>query len=107
MTGPAEFDARTCRVNFWPTKPAAVHRCRHRHPVGQTLIVIFDRGRVQREGGPVEQIRPGDVVFFEPGEKHWHGAAADTGMSHIAIQEPQDGEVVTWMEHVSDADYGA
>ena len=105
MTGPAEFDARTCRVNFWPTKPAAVHRCRHRHPVGQTLIVIFDRGRVQREGGPVEESCQGDVVWVPAGEKHWHGAAPDTAMSHIAIQEAIDGSAVTWMEKVSDADY--
>lgn len=77
----------------------------HTHPLGQTLFVTFGVGRVQRVGGPVEEIRPGDVVFFEPGEKHWHGAAPDTGMSHIAIQEVENGEVVTWMEHVTDAQY--
>lgn len=77
----------------------------HTHPLGQTLIVTFGRGRVQRENGPIEEIHPGDVVWFEPGEKHWHGAASDTGMSHIAIQEVQDGEVVTWLEHVTDAQY--
>lgn len=79
----------------------------HTHPAGQTLIVTFGRGRVQREGGPVEEIRQGDIVWFPAGEKHWHGAAPDTAMSHIAIQEAVDGSTVTWMEHVSDADYGA
>lgn len=79
----------------------------HTHPLGQTLIVSFGRGRVQREGGPVEEIHPGDVVWFAPNERHWHGAAPDTAMSHFAIQEVQGGEVVTWMEHVTDADYGA
>ncbi|MFV0358751.1 cupin domain-containing protein [Tropicimonas sp.] len=79
----------------------------HTHPLGQTLIVSFGRGRVQREGGPVEEIRPGDVVWFAPGERHWHGAAPDTAMSHFAIQEVHDGKVVTWMEHVTDAEYSA
>lgn len=77
----------------------------HTHPAGQTLIVTFGRGRVQREGGPVEEIRQGDVVWFPAGEKHWHGAAPDTAMSHIAVQEAIDGEAVTWLEKVSDADY--
>ena len=77
----------------------------HTHPLGQTLIVTSGFGRVQREGGPIEEIRPGDVVWFEPGEKHWHGAAPDNGMSHIAVQEALDGEVVEWMEQVSDHDY--
>jgi len=79
----------------------------HRHPVGQMLIVTQGMGWVQREGGPREEVRPGDVVRFEPGEKHWHGASATTGMSHIAIQEAQDGGAVTWMEQVDDADYRA
>ncbi|XDB00397.1 cupin domain-containing protein (plasmid) [Sulfitobacter sp. LCG007] len=79
----------------------------HTHPLGQTLIVTAGLGRAQRAGGPVEEIRPGDVVFFAPGEKHWHGAGPETGMSHIAIQEVQDGKVVDWLEQVSDADYGA
>ena len=78
----------------------------HTHPLGQTLIVLFGRGRVQREGGPIEEIHPGDVVSFAPGEKHWHGASPDTAMQHIAIQEAQDGNVVTWLEHVSDEQYG-
>lgn len=77
----------------------------HTHPAGQTLIVTFGRGRVQREGGPVEEISQGDVVWFPAGEKHWHGAAAETAMSHIAIQEAVDGATVTWMEKVTDEDY--
>ena len=77
----------------------------HTHPAGQTLIVTFGHGRVQREGGPVEEIRQGDIVWFPAGEKHWHGASPDTAMSHIAIQESIDGSPVTWMEKVSDADY--
>ncbi len=72
----------------------------HTHPLGQTLIVLSGLGRVQREGGPIQEIRPGDVVWFEPGEKHWHGAGPTTAMSHIAIQEHLDGKVVDWMEHV-------
>ncbi len=77
----------------------------HTHPLGQTLIVTSGLGRVQREGGPIEEIRPGDVVWFEPGEKHWHGASATTAMSHIAIQEEQDGSAVEWLEHVTDEEY--
>ena len=77
----------------------------HTHPAGQTLIVTFGRGRVQREGGPVEEIAQGDVVTFPAGEKHWHGAAPDTAMSHIAVQESVDGSPVTWLEPVSDGDY--
>ncbi|MCC6728743.1 MAG: cupin domain-containing protein [Chthonomonadales bacterium] len=79
----------------------------HAHPLGQTLIVTFGRGFVQREGGPIKEIRQGDVVWFAPEERHWHGAAPDTGMSHIALQEVKDGQVVTWMEHVTDAEYRA
>lgn len=77
----------------------------HTHPLGQTLIVTVGFGRVQREGGPVEEIRPGDIVWFEPGEKHWHGAGPETAMSHIAIQEKLNGSPVDWLEPVSDADY--
>lgn len=79
----------------------------HTHPLGQTLIVTFGLGRVQREGGPIEEIRPGDVVWFAPGEKHWHGASPNTAMSHIAIQENLDGKAVDWMEKVSEEDYNA
>ncbi len=78
----------------------------HTHPLGQTLIVTAGMGLVQHEGGPIEQIRPGDVVWFEPGEKHWHGASPSTAMTHIAIQEKLDGKVVDWLEHVTDEQYG-
>ncbi|HEY1941285.1 MAG TPA: cupin domain-containing protein [Roseiarcus sp.] len=77
----------------------------HTHPLGQTLIVTAGVGRAQREGGPVEEIRPGDIVWFLPGEKHWHGAAPTTAMTHIAIQEAFDGKVVDWLEKVSDEQY--
>ncbi|NHT77723.1 cupin domain-containing protein [Rhizobiaceae bacterium CRRU44] len=77
----------------------------HTHPLGQTLIVTAGSGLVQREGGPIEAIRPGDVVWFEPGEKHWYGASPTTAMTHIAIQEHLDGKVVDWLEHVTDAQY--
>jgi quercetin dioxygenase-like cupin family protein len=77
----------------------------HTHPLGQTLLVLSGLGRVQREGGPVEEVRPGDIVWFAPGEKHWHGASITCAMSHIAIAEAEGGSVVTWMEKVSDADY--
>jgi len=77
----------------------------HTHPLGQTLIVIAGAGRVQREGGSIEQIRPGDVVQFAPNEKHWHGAAPTTAMTHIAIQEALDGKAVDWLEKVSDEQY--
>lgn len=79
----------------------------HTHPLGQTLIVTSGCGWVQRVGGPVEEIRPGDVIWFPAGEKHWHGATATTAMSHIAIQEKQDGKAVDWMEKVSDEQYRA
>jgi quercetin dioxygenase-like cupin family protein len=78
----------------------------HTHPLGQTLIVTAGCGWAQREGGAIEEIRPGDVVWFAPGEKHWHGAAPTTGMTHIAIQERSNGKVVEWMEHVRDDQYG-
>ena len=79
----------------------------HSHPLGQTLIVTAGCGRVQREGGPIEEIRPGDVVWFPPGEKHWHGASPTTSMTHIAVQEALDGKNVDWLEHVSDEQYGS
>ncbi|AWB06621.1 cupin domain-containing protein (plasmid) [Azospirillum humicireducens] len=78
----------------------------HTHPLGQTLLVTSGLGRVQREGGPVEEIRPGDIVWIEPGEKHWHGAAPHCAMTHIAIAEMKDGKVVDWLEPVTDAQYG-
>jgi quercetin dioxygenase-like cupin family protein len=79
----------------------------HTHPLGQTLIVTFGSGRVQREGGPIEEIRPGDVVSFAPGEKHWHGASPMTAMTHIAIHEALDGKTVDWLEKVTDEQYQA
>lgn len=104
LFNPAASDrVQGAHVTFEPGARTAWHT----HPLGQTLVVTFGRGLVQREGGPVEEIGQGDVVWFAPGERHWHGAAPDTGMSHIAIQEVQDGQVVTWMEHVTDADYPA
>ncbi|MBV9590901.1 MAG: cupin domain-containing protein [Hyphomicrobiales bacterium] len=77
----------------------------HMHPLGQTLIVTVGVGLAQREGGPIEEIRPGDVVWFPPGEKHWHGAAPTTALTHIAIQEALDGKNVEWLEKVSDREY--
>jgi quercetin dioxygenase-like cupin family protein len=77
------------------------------HPLGQTLIVTSGFGRVQREGGPIEEIRPGDVVWFPPNEKHWHGASPETALTHIAIQESLDGKAVEWMEKVSDEQYNS
>jgi quercetin dioxygenase-like cupin family protein len=88
-------------VTFEPSARTAWHT----HPLGQTLIVTAGYGRAQRWGGPVEAIRPGDVVWFAPGEKHWHGAAEATAVTHIAIQEKLDGKVVDWMEPVSDEQY--
>ncbi len=97
---PARVDGAS--VTFEPGARTAWHT----HPLGQTLIVTAGCGRVQRWGGPVEEIRPGDVVWFAPGEKHWHGAALATAMTHIAVQERLEGKAVDWMEQVSDAQYG-
>ncbi|KEO52017.1 cupin domain-containing protein [Thioclava pacifica] len=100
------FDAERVQgasVTFQPGARTAWHT----HPLGQTLVVTAGEGRVQRWGGPIEVIRCGDVVWFPPGEKHWHGAAPDTAMTHTAIQEVQDGKAVDWMEKVTDAQYGA
>ena len=77
----------------------------HTHPIGQILIVTAGCGRVQRQGGPIEEIRPGDVVWFPSGEKHWHGASPTTAMTHLAIQEQLNGKAVEWMEHVTDEEY--
>ncbi len=77
----------------------------HTHPLGQTLIVTAGCGRAQRWGGPIEEIHPGDVIWFPPGEKHWHGATPTTAMTHIAVQEQLDGKTVEWMEHVGDGQY--
>lgn len=92
---------QTACVTFEPGARTAWHK----HPLGQTLIVIAGCGWVQREGGPVEEIRPGDVVWISPGERHWHGATRTTAMTHIAVQERKDGKAVEWMEHVTDAQY--
>ncbi len=118
--GPSDWFTGTVRIDalFNPAAPDRVQGAHvtfepgartawHTHPLGQTLIVTSGLGRVQREGRSVEEIRPGDVVWFEPGEKHWHGASPQTAMTHIALQEVKDGKVVDWMEHVTDAEYGA
>ncbi len=99
----AEAPARaaSAAVTFEPGARTAWHT----HPLGQRLIVTFGRGLVQRWGEAIEEIHPGDVVWFEPGEKHWHGASPATAMQHIAVQEALDGRAVDWLEHVSDAQY--
>ena len=116
--GPAELFTGTVRIDplFEAPDPARVRGSSvtfepgartawHTHPLGQTLIVTAGCGVAQRWGGSIEEIRPGDVVWFPPGEKHWHGAAATTAMTHIAIQEALNGKTVDWLEHVSDAQY--
>jgi quercetin dioxygenase-like cupin family protein len=113
--GPAEWFTGTVRIDapFRGEAPARVGGATvtfepgartnwHTHPLGQTLIVLSGLGRCQREGGPVEEIRPGDIVWFAPGEKHWHGAGTATAMSHIAIAEAEDGVSVTWLEPVAE-----
>ena len=89
------------RVTFEPGARTAWHT----HPLGQTLYVVSGVGRLQTEGGPVREIRPGDTVWIPPGEKHWHGAAPSTAMTHIAVHESLDGKHITWMEHVTDEEY--
>ena len=116
--GPAEYFTGTVRVDplFNPPAPARVvgasvtfepgaRTAWHTHPLGQNLIVTAGCGWAQRWGGPVEEIRPGDVIWFAPGEKHWHGATATTAITHIAIQEHLDGKTADWMEQVSDEQY--
>lgn len=116
--GPADWFTGTTRIDplFQPEAPARASAASvtfepgartawHTHPLGQTLIVTAGLGWVQCEGGPVEEIRPGDVIWFPPGIKHWHGATPATAMTHIAIQEAQDGKVVDWMEKVSAEQY--
>jgi quercetin dioxygenase-like cupin family protein len=116
--GPADYFTGTVRIDplFQAPDPARLRGASvtfepgartawHTHPLGQTLMVTAGCGRVQRDGGPVEEIRPGDVVWFAPSEKHWHGAGLTTAMTHIALQEALNGKVVDWMEHVSDAQY--
>jgi len=103
ITAPDPARVRALSVTFEPGARTAWHT----HPLGQTLIVTAGCGLAQTEGGEISEIRPGDVIWFAPGEKHWHGAAPETGMTHIAIQEALDGSNVTWLEHVSDAQYTA
>jgi quercetin dioxygenase-like cupin family protein len=103
FTAPAPARGAGAAVTFEPGARTAWHT----HPLGQTLIVTFGRGLVQRAGGPVEEIRPGDVVWFAAGEKHWHGASPENAMQHLAIQEALDGKAVEWLEKVSDEQYGA
>ncbi len=116
--GPAEYFTGTVRIDslFQRSAPARIggavvtfepnaRTAWHIHPLGQTLIVTAGCGRAQRQGGPMEELRPGDVVWIPPGEKHWHGASATTAMTHIAIAESLDGTAVQWMEHVSDQQY--
>jgi quercetin dioxygenase-like cupin family protein len=116
--GPADYFTGTVRIEplFEAPDPAravgasvtfqpGARTAWHTHPLGQTLIVTAGTGLAQREGGPIEQIRPGDVVWFAPGEKHWHGAGPTTAMTHTAIQERLDGNAVEWMEQVTDQQY--
>ena len=103
FAAPAPARVSGASVTFEPSARTAWHT----HPLGQTLIVTAGLGRVQREGGPIEDIRPGDVVWFSPGEKHWHGAAPTTAMTHVAIGEVLEGKVVEWLEKVSEEQYGA
>jgi quercetin dioxygenase-like cupin family protein len=118
--GPNDWFTGTVRIDqlFQAAEPARVSGAHvtfepgartawHTHPLGQTLIITSGLGWVQTEGGPVQEVRSGDVVWFPPGEKHWHGASAKTAMSHIAIQESLNGKPVDWLEHVSDEQYGA
>ena len=116
--GPSDYFTGTVRVDplFKATEPARVvgasvtfepgaRTAWHTHPLGQTLVVTSGFGLVQHWGGRIEEIRPGDVVWFPPGEKHWHGAGPTTAMTHLAIQEALDGKTVDWMEKVSDEQY--
>jgi quercetin dioxygenase-like cupin family protein len=116
--GQEEYFTGSVRIDslFEPDEPACVRGASvtfepgartawHTHPLGQTLIVTTGCGRAQREGSPIEEIRPGDVVSFAPNEKHWHGAAPTTAVTHIAIQEALDGKAVDWMEKVTDEQY--
>jgi quercetin dioxygenase-like cupin family protein len=118
--GPAEWFTGTVRIDplFQAPGPARVSGAMvtfepgartawHTHPLGQTLLIVSGLGWVQREGGPLKEVRPGEVVWFPPGLKHWHGASPTNAMTHIAIQESLDGKNVEWMEHVTDAQYVA
>jgi len=101
IQAPAPARIAGAMVTFEPGARTAWHT----HPLGQTLIVTFGCGRAQRWDGPIEEIRPGDIVWIPPGEKHWHGASPTTAMTHIAVQEQLDGRAVDWLEHVSNDQY--
>jgi quercetin dioxygenase-like cupin family protein len=103
IEAPAPARINAVRVTFEPGARTAWHT----HPLGQTLYVLAGCGRVQTEGEPVREIRAGDVVWIPPGEKHWHGAAPDTMMVHLAMQEAENGSAATWLEHVTDAQFAA
>jgi quercetin dioxygenase-like cupin family protein len=116
--GPTDWFTGTVRIDplLQPHEPAraagayvtfepGARTAWHTHPLGQTLVVTIGMGWVQREGGPIEEIRPGDVVWFSPAEKHWHGATDKTAMTHLAVQELLDGKAVEWLEHVTDEQY--
>lgn len=101
FTAPSPSQVSMAHVTFEPGARTAWHT----HPYGQTVIITFGRGWVQKEGGVRQEVKAGDVVYFEPNERHWHGATDETAMSHYAVQESQDGSAVTWQEKVADADY--
>jgi len=101
IEAPAPARLRATVVTFEPGARTAWHT----HPLGQTLLVLSGLGRAQKAGGPIEEIRPGDVVWFDPGEKHWHGAAPSVAMTHLAMQEAEGGKHVDWLEKVTDAEY--
>ncbi|MGB3244620.1 MAG: cupin domain-containing protein [Sulfitobacter sp.] len=103
MNAPAPARLNAIAVTFEPGARTAWHT----HPLGQTLVVTAGCGRAQKAGEAIQTIRPGDVIWFEPGEKHWHGAAPDCAMTHIALQEAQDGSAADWLEKVTDAQYTA
>jgi quercetin dioxygenase-like cupin family protein len=102
IEAPAPARIRATRVTFTPGARTAWHT----HPLGQTLYVVSGLGRAQSWGGPIREIRPGDTIWFAPGEKHWHGAGPTSAMAHIAMQEALDGAAVNWLEHVTDEQYG-
>ena len=102
ISAPAPARLNAISVTFEPGARTAWHT----HPLGQTLIVTAGCGLAQKAGEAIQSIRPGDVIWFEPGEKHWHGAAPDCAMTHIALQEAQDGSAAEWLEKVTDAEYG-
>ncbi|MGO4564988.1 cupin domain-containing protein [Rhizobium sp. 2YAF20] len=103
MQAPAPASVQVVSVTFEPGARTAWHT----HPLGQTLVVTFGKGLAQAWGSEVQEIKAGDVVWFAPGEKHWHGATPQTAVTHIAIQETQDGKAAEWMEYVTDDQYGA